>query len=582
MLGKMKISLRMKLMLVTLLLMAAPLCALGYAVNETVQTETDAMLEEQLRSNVKLAIEAIGLLQAQVASNALTLEQAQEQISEMLLGPSQADGTRPINKNIDMGEHGYFFVLDEQGVALAHPSREGQSLWEEQADGVFFIQDMVAKAKAGGGFTLYDWPLPDGADAEKATKITYSEQDPHWGWIVSAGSYLQDFNAGQRRIQEEIVTTLAAALVVGAAAAIAFAVYLSRPLLQVSARLRRIAQGELDAEPLRIARRDETGQLASDTNAMADQLRKLVKQVAEGASEVLDASSRFAASAAESALATRSVAASIGEIAQGADSQSSAAAQSARAMEEMTSGVQRIAETSAVAYEASVQATSTAEAGGETVGRAVQQIEKAVASVRDLAATIHGLERRSAEIESILQLISDISRQTNLLSLNAGIEAARAGEHGRGFGVVAGEIKKLAEQSSRSADDIRGVVEQIRGEIRSAAASMEASEREVREGAELVYRTGESFRTIDDAARRVLRQVEETTAAAQQMSAGSEEIAASIQEIADISSRSAAGTQEISAASEEQLAVVESMEQSAGALAALARRLKEATAGFKL
>jgi len=74
MLGKMKISLRMKLMLVTLLLMAAPLCALGYAVNETVQTETDAMLEEQLRSNVKLAIEAIGLLQAQVASNALTLE----------------------------------------------------------------------------------------------------------------------------------------------------------------------------------------------------------------------------------------------------------------------------------------------------------------------------------------------------------------------------------------------------------------------------------------------------------------------------------------------------------------------------
>jgi methyl-accepting chemotaxis protein len=212
----------------------------------------------------------------------------------------------------------------------------------------------------------------------------------------------------------------------------------------------------------------------------------------------------------------------------------------------------------------------------------VRQIQRSVDTVRELSSTIHGLQQRSEEIESIVQLISDISGQTNLLSLNASIEAARAGEQGRGFGVVAGEIKKLAEQSNRSTDDIRQVIEQIRADIQFCVVSMEASERDVRSSAELVVRTGESFRAIDAAARAALGQVEETTAAAQEMSAGSEQIAASIQEIADISSKSAASTQEISAASQEQLAVMETMEQSARSLADLAEQLKSASARFRL
>lgn len=582
MLGKkLTISLRTKLLVVIVFLLIAPIGALGTVVYQTSTGENDKMLRNSLQNEVRIVIETIALLQGQVSAGLMPLEQAQNQLKDMLLGPLQEDGTRPINKNIDLGEHGYFFVLDDQGNAVTHPSREGESLWEEESNGVYFIQEIAAKAQEGGGYTLYPWPLPGGSDGE-AIKITYGEKDPNWGWIVSGGSYLQDYNGGLKRIQRAIVITAAAALVAGLAIGAAYAYYVTRPILQVSAQLRRIAAGELDIAPLRVRRSDETGLLADNTNAMADQLRQLVRQVAAGAEEVSDASHQLAASAGQSASATRSVTASIQEIAQGTETQSAAAGQSARAMEEMSAGVQRIAETSAAAYESSSQAAATAEDGGDAVRQAVGQIEKAVSAVRELAATIHGLEKRSEEIEAILGLIADIANQTNLLSLNASIEAARAGEHGRGFGVVAGEIKKLAEQSGRSASDIRGVVEQIREDIRVAAQSMTQSEREVLSSSELVHRTGESFRRIDESVRHALGQVEETSAAAQQMSAGTEEIAASIEEIADISSRSAASTQEISAASEEQLAVMESMAQSARQLAEMAERLKTASAGFRL
>jgi methyl-accepting chemotaxis protein len=355
---QLRFSMRMKLLIVSILLMAVPTIALGGIVYTTSTKETDAMLEESLRNNVRLVIESIELIDGQVKEGLLPIEQAQSRMKDMLLGAPQADGTRPINRDIDLGENGYFFVLAEDGTAIAHPKREGQSLWEEQSsDGVFFIQDMIAKAQTGGGFTLYDWPLPGEGVTEEATKITYAEKDPHWGWVVSAGSYLDDFNQGQRQIQEAILVTLIVSLVLGLLVTIAFAYYLTRPISQVSAQLRRIAQGELNLAPLRVKRADESGQLADDTNTMAANLRALVSQVSAGAANVLDASHALAASAGQSAEATRSVTASIQEIVTGADAQSAAATQSARAMEEMTSGIQRIAETSSVAYDSSVQAT---------------------------------------------------------------------------------------------------------------------------------------------------------------------------------------------------------------------------------
>ncbi|HZG86661.1 methyl-accepting chemotaxis protein [Paenibacillus sp.] len=579
--GTFRLSLRIKLLIVTLSLLIIPTGALGLISYRETTDETNRMVEEGLRNDVRFMLEVIERQQRFVESGTLPKELAQEEIKDMLLGPKLTDGTRPINDRIDLGEHGYMFVLSEDGTALAHPAAEGQSLWDSRSpDGSYFIQDMIAKASNGGGVTRYSWPLP--GEEGMAEKLTYAERDPNWGWIVAAGSYTQDFNQGQRNIQRAILVTLCVAIASGALVSFAFAVYLTRPINRVSDLLRLVARGELNAEPVRVRRNDETGRLAEDANAMLQQLRGLVREVADGSGAVLAASHQLASSAEQTSQATRGVAAAVLDIAEGADAQSTAAAESARAMEEVTHGIQRIADIMGVAYESSARTAENAASGGETVELAVRQIGKAVDTVRELSGTIHGLKSRSERIESILQLIADIAKQTNLLSLNASIEAARAGEHGRGFGVVAGEIKKLADQSSRSAEDIRAVVEQIRSDIRFCAESMEHSEREVSEGATLVYRTGDAFRSIDAAAKLVLEQVEEATAASEQMSAGAEEVAASLQDIAGLSSRAASATEEVSASAEEQLAVTESVEQSARGLSDLSARLKDAASRFRL
>lgn len=122
------------------------------------------------------------------------MEEAQERVRTELIGPKQDDGTRTIDKKVDLGENGYFFVLDEKGVLIAHPSIEGQSIWEEEDEnGRKFGQEMVNKGMEGGGFTYYDWPLPNDAETI-APKVTYVEQETNWGWIVAASTYMMDFN----------------------------------------------------------------------------------------------------------------------------------------------------------------------------------------------------------------------------------------------------------------------------------------------------------------------------------------------------------------------------------------------------
>lgn len=186
-------SLRNKLLIFSVLLYLIPSVTVGLIGYYTAVDEADNMVRKNLQNSVNLMVMNIRTLQNMVETGRLTLEEAQERAKIMMLGEKQADGTRPINSDIDLGENGYFYVLSEQGDLLAHPNLEGENLWDSQtSDGFYFIQDVIKKGQQGGGFTFYTWPLPN--SEEEAEKITYAVKVPGWNWIVVAGSYLQDYN----------------------------------------------------------------------------------------------------------------------------------------------------------------------------------------------------------------------------------------------------------------------------------------------------------------------------------------------------------------------------------------------------
>ncbi|WP_158560856.1 methyl-accepting chemotaxis protein [Paenibacillus contaminans] len=581
-----KNTIRFKLLAACLFLLIVPIAVVGTISYEASKNESDSLIEKNLRNNVKFAAELVNSFNESVKSGTMTREEAQERAKTLLLGPLQ-DGKRKINTNIDLGSNGYFYVLDEKGTLLAHPLIEGDNIWDKQSsDGTFYIQDVIGKAKNdGGGFTYYEWPLPktNESDAVKEeTKIVYGTYYAEWGWVIAAGSYMIDYNYGQKHIFNVIILTLAACIVVGSVFSLLFARHVARPLLQVTAQTKRIAEGDLTASESRIRNNDEIGRLAGMFGQMRDNLRQLVTQISGSVDMVTGKSARLSSSIHEITQASNQIATSIQDISAVTHTQAVNVEESANAMEEMAAGIQRIAETSSSAFEVSENTAREAEQGQQQIKLSIDQMNALRTTVTDLAGVIGLLEDRSQQIGDIVQVITEIADQTNLLALNAAIEAARAGETGKGFAVVASEVRKLAERSSQSAQQVSELIEAIQGNISFAVKEMNRSDQEVNNSVEAVTNSGIAFEHILQATKQVVEHIQEASAASEQMSASAQQVAASLQDMRKMAGESAAAAQTISGFTEEQLAAMEEVESASKAISGMAQELQQAAHRFKL
>ncbi|THF84524.1 methyl-accepting chemotaxis protein [Cohnella fermenti] len=577
----MRMNIRAKLTLITLILLILPVSVLGYVTYRVTDQETNSMIEDSLRNSVHLAAQMIKALDDSVTSGNLTEEEAQEKFRELILGVKSADGTRPINSSIDLGKNGYFFALDEQGLLLAHPTKEGSNLWDSSnSDGFYYIQNMVKLAGEGGGFTKYDFPLP-GSDKE-ALKITYSEEAPAWGWILAAGSYYRDYDSAQRHISSAILVTLFSCVVAGIIVLAFFSLRMSRSIRQVTARAEEIAAGDLRGAPLAIRRSDEIGRLGLSINHLTGNLRELAGTQNLSAGAIAASALKLRTITAETKAAANQTSIAVGEVASGNDAQAESIRATTRAMEEMAGGVQRVATTASNSYEATLQTLEQAEFGEKQIERSTEQMVQVSGTVEHLGGLVDQLGTRSQQIGLIAEAIKEISSQTNLLALNASIEAARAGEQGKGFAVVATEIKKLAERSTDSVGQVADLIEGIREDIELSVVSMRKGEEEVSLGVSAIRQTGEAFLRILESARAVVDQAEETTAAAQQMAASAEQITASLEEMERQSELAAEASQSVSAATEQQLAAFEEVAASAQQLSEMSDRMKQLAERFKV
>jgi methyl-accepting chemotaxis protein len=203
-------------------------------------------------------------------------------------------------------------------------------------------------------------------------------------------------------------------------------------------------------------------------------------------------------------------------------------------------------------------------------------------AVNNIANVMESLNIRSTEISNIVTVMTDIASQTSLLSLNASIEAARAGEQGRGFGVVAMEVKKLAEMSKQSSEQISDLVHKVQSDILSASSSTDKGIAEFNQSMQVIEQTGSAFGQIVESTQEVVGQIQEASAAAEEMAASSEEIYASLQELERIAGRSAENSEMISAATEEQIATMEEIASSSNQLNQMADELKDVSHRFQI
>ncbi|QTD40910.1 methyl-accepting chemotaxis protein [Sporosarcina sp. Te-1] len=343
-----------------------------------------------------------------------------------------------------------------------------------------------------------------------------------------------------------------------------------------------ITAGDLTQEDITVKSKDEIRDLAHSFNTMKANLRKLIGSINDNAAHVSATAEELSASTQEVTRASQDVGENMELIASGAQTSAASAQESSLAMEETALGVQRIAESAQQLNDSASTTEKLAVESGEAVKQAKDQMDIIYDSSHVTSELIVRLSKQTAEIENIIHVITDITEQTNLLALNAAIEAARAGEHGKGFAVVADEVRKLAEQSKQSANQIVQLTTEIQTDTKQVEQAVANSLKNVEEGVHVIDEAGNAFLSIVQAVQAMGEQIGDISSATEEISAGAEEVSASIQEIATYSREASGKTAQNSAAVQEQMATIEEINTVAQDLSHQALSLQHVIQEFKV
>lgn len=355
-----------------------------------------------------------------------------------------------------------------------------------------------------------------------------------------------------------------------------------RPIVLLSAQVNRIAGGDLTLEPLVLKSKDEVGTLAKDFDAMVQNLRNVIREVNQTSVQVAASAQELTASADQTGKASEHIAEVTQELAVDAGNQLQSLENTSKVIGEMSRTVEQIAANALTVTQAALDTTEKAKEGHAAVFGAEQQMNEVNKKILGLADTIHAFSQHSQEISQIAETITGIAEQTNLLALNAAIEAARAGEQGRGFAVVADAVRKLAEQSARSAGQITELIAPILELTSKVSEDIDSAKGEVEQGTELVHTAGQSFAMIERSADDTASQISDVSAAVTQMSKSAGQVVETIGVLLKLADHTAEGTQNVSASTEEQLATMQEISSSATFLSNMAEELQLLIDRFKV
>ncbi|WP_374724470.1 methyl-accepting chemotaxis protein [Calidifontibacillus erzurumensis] len=411
----------------------------------------------------------------------------------------------------------------------------------------------------------------------------YEDHDPNKN-IIAINAI--DFNAEivKDRTWEIAKTTILIGILLPFIAAFITAIVVRmmiKPIVQISDYVKEVASGYLNIQPLNIQKKDEIGQLAKDFTKMTESLKNIITNVSFNSHQLVTTSQQLSANIEETTKATNNISNSIQDVALGMEHQMDQIVQSKYEIAIISESIEQVQNSIHRAMAASNEAAFSAQTGNDNVEKVIQQMTEIGTITSTMSETIYMLKSKAQKINKILTLITSISEQTNLLALNAAIEAARAGEHGKGFAVVANEVRKLADETNRAAEQINILINEIQVDVQKSVNTMDEGTVAVKEGIDVVNKTSTSFQQILQTTSVSEKELNIVTEQIVQIRDQFEHLKAKTTEIANISTKTVEHTEEITVSSQEQTAIMKQLADASHELALMAEDLQKAISIFK-
>ena len=483
-----------------------------------------------------------------------------------------------ITKSFNPLDQGYVILVDSTGTVVAHPNTNYiMKLKLSEADsqgfkGLSAVGSEVLSGKEG----VADVYEPNG----NKLNVFYSPLKYAQGWstiIVIPAGIIEGMAS---KSVTSITITIIIALILVSAIIFYVASKITKPLVTITETVERFGHGNLDVR-FDVKTQDEIGRIASACRGAVDKLRQVIAEAFNISAKNKDASADMASATQEITASLESINSSMQEIYSMAENNSAAIEETSAGIEEVASGAQSAAKS---AVEAS-EAVGNAQKAVEVANRQMIGCSKSLEIVGNMASnSIEKTDHLVSSLHSItdfVKVITGIADQTNLLALNAAIEAARAGEHGRGFAVVAEEVRKLAEESSKSAREINDIISDLEANTAATASSIKDT---IDMTMKVIRAVGKTQKTLENATMQVNKiseSIQSLASIAEEQSASAQEMASATNQIAKDATRMAELVEDMQTALEEIGKTAETIARDAIGLDEGARKLEEVLSYFR-
>ncbi|MCI6064685.1 methyl-accepting chemotaxis protein [bacterium] len=516
-------------------------------------------IQAQQQYEVELAWSVINQIYEKQVSGEYSEAQAKELAADMVRNLRFNDGK------------GYFWIDTVDGtnvVQLGDANVEGTNRYNDSdIDGNYYIQDIIAAAKQGGGYAFFSFPKP--GETVATPNMSYSMLFEPYGWVIGTGVWIDSIDELKAGYEEEAhqsmkktIYQLAIFITILVILLAAFAIFIgnkiANPIIHITDEIERMATGDFSNKETRakaaIKNKSEIGQMVVAETTLQANIRGLMENINDTIAFVSSESQELMKISNQAADASEMVAENCTEVAGNCNNQMDVVNSANSEVGMLVNKVSEFLETLAL-FQSEIEHTNDAAATGRTdILDVVNQMNTIESAVKDTSSVIMALEEQLGKIGSIVNTISEIANQTNLLSLNASIEAARAGEAGRGFAVVASEISNLADESNDATAQIAEMITSIQESSKEAVSAMEKGLESVAQGTKVVNHSGETFKLIVERISDISKQAEVMQGIVQELSDGTDNVKNYFGGIDHMSCNVADATSNVSAASQEQAA----------------------------